>query len=432
MGLKYIIEVDDNGTPKLRKFTDGVNNAGKAMEKSTFVTKTWNQQFANTAKNLVGWYAVVRTMTAAVRVSDEYAKSITELGNKLGRDLPKDVQKYNQAMEKLRKTRMELGETLLPVLNTILEKMNWWLKLQADALKGASSIFGGEKPRTGPTISTEEKMGAAVVRNGRVISYGSYALKPGDEGYVDPKNKGKIDYSKGFSPAADYEVKQSGARITQDLVEKNRLDAIDQWAEKQKEIDDQATAAEARRLQAIFDQADAEKSLQQLRTEAAQSAIGNALALADMFKDSNAGMFGMAKGLAVAQATMNTYEAATKAMAAYPPPFGQLAAATAVAFGMAQVAQISSTQYQAKREGGLVSGSGNGTSDNVMVRMSPGEGVLTERDINKAGGFNRIKRWIDNGGAGGVTVNINGDIVGDDRYVRDRFIPALKRAGTRL
>ena len=53
---------------------------------------------------------------------------------------------------------------------------------------------------------------------------------------------------------------------------------------------------------------------------------------------------------------MNTYAAATKALAAYPPPFGFIAAGAAIGMGLAQVAQIRSQQYAGRAIGGPVAG----------------------------------------------------------------------------
>ena len=50
------------------------------------------------------------------------------------------------------------------------------------------------------------------------------------------------------------------------------------------------------------------------------------------------------KALAVAQATINTYLGATKALATYPPPFGAIAAGTVILAGLLQVKKIVSTK----------------------------------------------------------------------------------------
>lgn len=64
--------------------------------------------------------------------------------------------------------------------------------------------------------------------------------------------------------------------------------------------------------------------------------------------------FALQKAVQIAQAIMNTHTAATKALAAYPPPLGAVFAALAVANGMAQVAQIKAQSF----EGGGFTGFG--------------------------------------------------------------------------
>lgn len=69
------------------------------------------------------------------------------------------------------------------------------------------------------------------------------------------------------------------------------------------------------------------------------------------------------KAFAVAQAVMNTYSAANKAMSAYPPPFSFIAAATTVAAGLMNVKKIISTP--------LPGVSGGGSMPSVSAPMTP-------------------------------------------------------------
>jgi hypothetical protein len=67
------------------------------------------------------------------------------------------------------------------------------------------------------------------------------------------------------------------------------------------------------------------------------------------------------KAFAIAQATIDTYAGATKAMATYPPPFGQIAAGTVILAGLMNVKKIVSTQLP-KPPGTNLSSSGGGAS----------------------------------------------------------------------
>ena len=88
-------------------------------------------------------------------------------------------------------------------------------------------------------------------------------------------------------------------------------------------------------------------------------------------------LFAMQKAVQVAQAIMNTYTGATKAIASYPPPINFAMAALTVANGMAQVAQIKAQSF----EGGGFTGFGAraGGLDGKGGRMAlihPNETIL--------------------------------------------------------
>jgi len=68
--------------------------------------------------------------------------------------------------------------------------------------------------------------------------------------------------------------------------------------------------------------------------------------------------FNLDKGVKIAQALMNTYQGATLALATYPGPVGIALAATTVAAGMANVAQIKAQKFQGSFEGGGFTGMG--------------------------------------------------------------------------
>lgn len=88
-------------------------------------------------------------------------------------------------------------------------------------------------------------------------------------------------------------------------------------------------------------------------------------------------LFALQKAMQVGQAIMNTYTAATKALASYPPPINAVFAGLAIANGMAQVAQIKAQSF----EGGGFTGYGAraGGLDNKGGRLAlihPNESIL--------------------------------------------------------
>lgn len=108
---------------------------------------------------------------------------------------------------------------------------------------------------------------------------------------------------------------------------------------------------------------------------ATQDILTNAANGFAAFAQKNKEFAGIAKGLAIAEAIFNTYLAATKALAAYPPPFGEIAAAASVVAGLGMVAKISAQQFATggsfKVPGGI-----SGVDSHVMpLALSPGERV---------------------------------------------------------
>ena len=110
--------------------------------------------------------------------------------------------------------------------------------------------------------------------------------------------------------------------------------------------------------------------------------------------------------------------AATKALATYPFPFGLIAAAGAVAAGLAQVAQIRSQQYSGRRLGGPVMG---GTP--YMVGESGPELFVPSNTGS-------IVRNDQLGGA--KTVNVNFNITANDTTGFDQLLSSRKGMITQI
>jgi hypothetical protein len=90
------------------------------------------------------------------------------------------------------------------------------------------------------------------------------------------------------------------------------------------------------------------------------------------------------KAAAIAQASIDTYVAANKALSAFPPPFSFVVAATTIATGLANVAKISSTKNVPRFAEGVIDlqGRGTATSDSITARLSRGESVMTARETS--------------------------------------------------
>lgn len=135
--------------------------------------------------------------------------------------------------------------------------------------------------------------------------------------------------------------------------------------DKQRELQRQELEANQASGEALL-AFDRETSTARTQIEAAQqeaklAIVSNALAtLASAVGENTVA----GKALGIAQATINTYIGATKALATYPPPFGAIAAGTVIAAGLLQVKKIVSTKIPkppgTNLKGGSVASSGGG------------------------------------------------------------------------
>jgi hypothetical protein len=108
-------------------------------------------------------------------------------------------------------------------------------------------------------------------------------------------------------------------------------------------------------------------------------AVGSYASMASNIAGNLEKVFDHSKGVAIASALINTFEGATKALAAYPPPFNYAAAAAVVAAGLAQVANIRSTSKSSSGGGGS---SSSGSSDSSGGGAGSSPQLLTVQGIN--------------------------------------------------
>ena len=100
---------------------------------------------------------------------------------------------------------------------------------------------------------------------------------------------------------------------------------------------------------------DAQKARKQVTERMQQASLQSAQNGLNALGQYNKTAFKAAKAFNIAQAIMNTYTGATKALTGMLPPWSYIAAAGQIAFGMAQVAQIRSQTYSGRAVGGQVS-----------------------------------------------------------------------------
>ena len=174
--------------------------------------------------------------------------------------------------------------------------------------------------------------------------------------------------------------------ITQDQIAQDKKDAEEKAKKEQEAIDNERIAGQkavmstmtnfalqgiqeqqnAAKAQAEIDRISTENKLKELelQKQGAMAALDAVATIID--QNSVAG-----KAIAVAKAVMSTYEGASKALGAYPPPFGAIAAAATVAAGLANVKKIISTNIPSARGTGSVGGGASAPSLNAQAPIAP-------------------------------------------------------------
>ncbi|HEX6172321.1 MAG TPA: hypothetical protein VFZ33_21705 [Chitinophagaceae bacterium] len=105
--------------------------------------------------------------------------------------------------------------------------------------------------------------------------------------------------------------------------------------------------------------------------------------------------------LASADALINTYKAANLALGSFPPPFSFIAAATTIAAGLANVAQINGVQFA---DGGYT---GNGGKYEPKGVVHGNEFVIPSETVNKYGGPQYFNKYLPGYADGGFVANQN-------------------------
>ena len=109
-------------------------------------------------------------------------------------------------------------------------------------------------------------------------------------------------------------------------------------------------------LQYLSERERAEKEFRDKQKQLAQQQLADFSQImgqmASAFQGTSKTMFEIGKAAAVAQSIINTYQAATKALAEFAPPLNYVAAAMVTAAGMANVIKIERTKFEKKKEGG--------------------------------------------------------------------------------
>ena len=171
----------------------------------------------------------------------------------------------------------------------------------------------------------------------------------------------------------------------------------------------QAVGAQERQKAIVTERINFEKKSE---LEKAQFGVEQAANMFSALGKENKKAFEASKALNIASAIMNTYQAATKALATYPFPFGLIAAAGAIAAGMAQVSVIRSQSYSGRALGGPVMGGRSymvGESGPELFTPSTTGSITRNQDLGSS-----------------APTNINFTIVANDTQGFDQLLSSRK------
>lgn len=165
-----------------------------------------------------------------------------------------------------------------------------------------------------------------------------------------------------------YQTEMAALKNTEFQNEAQRMALMEQLAREHQaklhQISKQRTEAELRQagvtnqgiLDAVSKSQDNIRMMQQGGVQAVMGTIDQMGMIFGQLGTYNKRAFEAAKAFNIANAVMNTYMGATKALAMYPPPFNFVMAAAVVASGLAQVAAIRSQSFSGRQLGGPVMG----------------------------------------------------------------------------
>ena len=264
--------------------------------------------------------------------------------------------------------------------------INNTLKERADILSRDPSITMFDRLKASSeslliSIKMNNKEAAALVEHlnkGGELPTGTSLVKPGRSGSGLAMGGGPMDPNKDmFKEILNNEVTYNleAIRLNQELYD-TKLGIAEQYYAtvlrlEKDALGNQMFGAETAKSIASERTAFEKKS----ETEKASWAIEQGASVFNEMGKYNRQAFAAAKAFNIANAIMNTYMGATKALATYPPPFNFIGAAATIAFGLLQVATISAQQYSGRATGGGVTG---GTSYMVGEKgpelFTPGAG----------------------------------------------------------
>jgi tape measure domain-containing protein len=345
--------------------------------------------------------------------------------------------KYKQQYQTLLQTNLQ-AQALVDINGRLRES-----QIQVNSLgirdldvREQQQAVDGERLRLGSLFTTEmESQVRATVKNNQAVKelLATEQQRALLQGAATSQTKAQqIDTATGaigrldprLSAEQQYQTELAALKNTEFTSEQQRMEMLEllsrEHSLRMHEINKQRSEADLRLagvtnqgiIDAVRQGQDNIRLMQQGGVQAVMGSLNQMSLIFNQLGAHNKKAFAAAKAFNIANAVMNTYMGATKALATYPPPFNFILAAGVVATGLAQVAQIRSQQYSGREKGGPIAAGMPyivGEAGPEIIRAPSGGGTVIPND------------QIGGGGAVNINFTINAvDATGIDELLYDR------------
>jgi len=368
-----LLEVFRLGETELRKMTQAVKDSGKAIDDEAVASaKRLDKAFAN-ASSSVGALSrsIVDKLEPAITIAvDGFADLI---------DAVRDFVDGNEELaESIKAVREEAEKT-----NKKFEEGKIITTGAGVALEGATEVateFGGEIKVLGENAEASAEgldlFNKMVEKNMKVMKDAggfespiplSDVPAPAPFGPEAPQDYGAGAFR---APFVDEEAYQESLNFLSDIFQ----EALDKTNEHEMSLLDIKRGAEEQKTDIVKKNETAQAKIREFfNKQSTRDMQSTFKTISTMMNTENRKMFEVGKAFAIADATMDTFKGANKALGAFPPPINFAMAGAVVASGIANVQKIASTQMGG---GGGASAGGATTASTPTEESQASENVI--------------------------------------------------------
>ena len=315
---------------------------------------------------------------------EEQFKVAKRLGLVMSKDVVSTVEQANDSMSMMKLALVGLTQqfsaalapAILRVSDNLREKFLHWVEKSHGSISGFGNYLADELMDslfafaeimihiTQATTNTAIAMGNLGIAAGNVVEF--FKFKPEYQqfhNFIDVSDEKLKSLKKTFEELTGTGEEDTIGKIfsskeledARKRIESREEKARQEKLQAEKKASDKLIALEKDKFDRILtankEKAENEKRIRQEATADIRTNLEGTLTI---LSGHSKKAFKMLQAQKIGEAVINTYSAVMKAFSTYPPPLSYLAAGSALTFGMAQVQQIRSQKFTARRQGGLV------------------------------------------------------------------------------